>query len=177
MSTARELALELLPHFQRAVEARHVYTYGHYANAIGRNSARDSLAIGQAMHALGAACVLAGVPVAPLHYVERGDSGWTGIFESDPLECLHILPHYDLLYVTAREHSYTTEDFQRIDKALRVVFPKHLKPSQLSPHDLWHVLIYAKLKDGTTILELSLSKYRDMLETLHARRSSQTKPI
>ena len=170
MSTARELALDLLPHFQRAVEARHVFSYGHYANIIGRDSARDSLAIGQAMHALGAGCVLAGVPVAPLHYVEREDGGWTGIFESDSSERIHVLPHYDLLYITAREHSYTAEDFQRIDKALRVAFPKHLKPSQLSPHDLWHVLIYAKLNNGITIFSHQLEKYRAMHIELKERR-------
>lgn len=171
MSTARELALELLPHFHAAVTARQVYTYGHYANAIGRDSASDSMAIGKAMHALGAACVLAGVPIAPLYYVERADGEWKGVFESDSSERTHVLPHYDLLYVTAREHSFTTDDFQRIDKALRVAFPKHLKPDQLSPHDLWHVLIYAKLKDGHSILEKALANYREMLNAFQARRA------
>jgi hypothetical protein len=172
MASAREIAIELLPHFRESVLAHHVHTYGYYAEAIGRKAASDSMAIGQAMHALGAACILAGVPVAPLFFVERADSEWRGVFQSDSAERLHVLPHYDLLYVTAREYVYATGDFERVDRALRVVFPKHLRPDQLSPHDLWHVLIYAKLKNGATILETRLAQYRQLLVELKARRAA-----
>jgi hypothetical protein len=170
MATARELALEVLPHFQQAVLGRCVYTYGHYAIKVGRSSASDSMAIGQAMHALGAGCVLAGVPVAPLFFVERADGEARGVFEGDLAETRHVLPHFDLLYVTAREHPYSTAEFDKIDKALRTAFPAHLKPTQLSPHDLWHVLIYAKLKDGKTILEKSLENYRELFAQLKKTR-------
>jgi len=173
MSTAREVALEVLPHFRKAVLAGHVYTYGHYAAAIGRDSATESMVIGQAMHAIGAACVVCLVPVAPLFFVERSDGGWKGVFEADPSEFTHVLPHYDLLYVTAREYACKSRDFERLEHALRVVLPKHLGPGQLSPHDIWHVVLCVKGKDGTTIFERALSKYRELCaEAQSARRGT-----
>jgi len=173
MSTAREVALEVLRHFKTAVLAGHVYTYGHYAAAIGRDAATESMVIGQAMHALGAGCVLCAVPIAPLFFVQRADGEWRGVFEADDSERIHVLPHYDLLYVTAREYVYTHRDFERLEHALRVVFPKHLKPDQLSPHDLWHVVLYAELDDDkTTIFERALSKYGERYAEAKARRGT-----
>ena len=72
---------------------------------------------------------------------------------SDPSERIHVLQHYDLLYVTAREFKYSKSDFARVEKGLREILPKYLRPDQLSPHDVWHYAIYAKLKDGTTPFE------------------------
>ena len=136
MSSARELALEVLPHFRANVLARSVRTYGFYAKVIGRDAAKESMVIGKAMHAIGGTCAFIGIPVAPLYYVKRADGEWRGIFQSDSIERTHVLPHYDLLTVSARIYDYTEDDFRKIEKALRELFPKYLKPNQLSPHDL-----------------------------------------
>jgi hypothetical protein len=150
MSTAREIAIEVLPHFAKSVLSGHVFSYGVYAKAIGRNQAKESMVIGKAMHAIGGVCVLVGIPVAPLHFVERADGEWRGVFESAFAERTHVLPHYDLLCVTARIHKYTEKDFERVERALRETLPKYLRPDQLSPHDIWHLAIYSKRKDSTT---------------------------
>lgn len=47
-------------------------SYGVYAKATGWDPAKDSIVIGKAIHAIGGVCVLVGIPVAPLHFVERG---------------------------------------------------------------------------------------------------------
>jgi len=162
MPSAREIAIQVLPFFAEEVLAGNVLPYGFYAKAIGRSAAKEAMVIGQAMHAMGAACVLTQIPVAPLHFAKRADDGWRGVFEADSAERLHVLPHYDLLYVTAREFAYSHQDFRRVARVLREVFPKYLKPDQLSPHDLWHVVIYWKLREGGTIFTKALDKCREI---------------
>jgi len=171
MSTACEIALQVLPHFTKNVLAGRVYSYGHYATATGRDAATGSVVIGKAMHAIGGACVMCAIPVAPLHFVERTDREGRGVFESDELERVNVLPHYNLLYVTAREFKYSEKDFRRIENALRVILPKHLEPSQqMSPHGIWSVAISVKLSDSSTIFERALSTYRELnAKTLAAR--------
>ena len=172
MASARELALEVLPHFRDNVLLGHVLSYGFYAKAIGRDVATESMVIGQAMHAIGGTCAFAGIPVAPLHFVKRADGEWRGIFESDASESIHVLPHYDLLCLAARIHRYTEDDFRKIEKGLREIFPQHLKPDQLSPHDIWHVAIHGKLEDSTTPFQRSLERYKSMVEAARdARRA------
>jgi hypothetical protein len=170
MATALELALEVLPHFSQRVMAARVLPYGAYAAAIGRDPAKESMVIGQAMHTIGAACVFAAVPVAPLHFVKRSDGEWRGVFQSDVVEAQHVLPHYDLLYVTARAYKYSDDDFSRIDNALRKVLPKYLPPEYISPHHLWHAAVYSKLNDGTTFFGRALAKYRELFESLKSAR-------
>ena len=163
MATAREVAIEVLPHFARHVLSGDVRSYGVYANAIGRNPAKEGPVIGQAMHAIGGVCVLVGIPVAPLYFVERADGEWRGVFESDPDEQLDVLPHYDLLLVTAI-YKYQEKDFERIARAMRETLPKYLRPDQLSPHDIWHLAITEKRKDSTTPLQRALVKYRAIFD-------------
>jgi len=52
MASAREIGLEVLPHFKENVLAGRVLPYGYYAKATGRDIATESMAIGQAMHAI-----------------------------------------------------------------------------------------------------------------------------
>jgi hypothetical protein len=113
MSIAQELALQIFPHFAESVLAGRRQTYGYYASLVGRDSAKHGLAIGQAMHFIGAVCVIRQVPVAPLHFAERADREVRGVFESDSLEATHVLPHYDVLKISAREHSYSKGEAQR----------------------------------------------------------------
>jgi len=163
-ASAREIAVEVLPHFAKSVLAGDVHSYGFYAKAIGRDPAKESMVIGKAMHMIGALCAFTAVPVAPLYFVERADAEWRGVFESDAAERIHVLPHCDLLYVTAREFKYSRPDFERMEKGLKEVLPKHFSPNALSPHKIWHMVIYTKLKDGTTVLERALARYREILE-------------
>jgi hypothetical protein len=170
MATAREVAVEVLPHFAEAVIARREYTYGHYAVAIGRSEAKESIVIGQAMHAIGAACVFCAVPVAPLAFVKRADGEWRGVFETDILERQHVLPHFDLLYVTARDFEYSSRDFERVGKALADVLPRHVGPNWLSPHELWTLAVTLKASDGRTVFERAVAKYESLYSEAKARR-------
>jgi hypothetical protein len=57
MSTTREIAIDILPHFSSNVLKGNVQTYGYYANKIGRKPEKKSMIIGPAMHLIGAACI------------------------------------------------------------------------------------------------------------------------
>lgn len=174
MPTAREIALEFLPHFKESVLAKRVLPYGWYAEKIGRNPARESMVVGMGMHAIGAACVFAKIPIAPLYYVRRADIGWRGVFTSDLVEKEHVLPHYDLLEVTAREYKYADAELAKLDRALREVLPKILPKDYLSPHDLWHFSIYFKLKSGSTPWLDALAHYNQIMKTLCANRAKRS---
>jgi hypothetical protein len=165
------MAIEVLPHFERNVLEGRVHSYGVYAKAIGGDPAKDSMSVGQAMHAIGGACVLLAIPVAPLYFVKRSDEQRRGVFEADPTEALRVLPHYELLYVTARMFKYSRKDFQRIDHVLRDVLPKHLRPDQLSPHDIWHLAINTSRPDGMTSFVRALNRYREMFAEIETERS------
>lgn len=170
MSTARELALEVLPHLEANVLAGLTLTYGFYARAIGRSPSKDAMAIGKAMHIIGATCVMARIPVAPLHYVSRLDQEWRGIFEGDSIERAYVLPHYDLLLVSARVYRYTKHDFVQLEMGLREVIPEFFPRHLSSPHHVWHVLALNTLQDGRSILDVALEEYRRL--RYEARSSS-----
>ena len=172
MSTAREIAIELLPSFTENVLAKRVRSYGWYAAQIGRSPAKESMVIGMGMHAIGAACVFANVPVAPLYYVERQDGEWRGVFEAGSTESIHILPHYDLLYVTAREHQYTRAELDKLDLALREVLPKILPSDYLSPHDLWQFAVHYQLENQTTPWLEAVEYYRGVFETIRIQKKA-----
>jgi len=175
MPTAREIALELLPSFTANVLKKSVCSYGWYAAKIDRNPSKESMVVGMGMHAIGAACVFAKVPIAPLHYVKRDDDGWRGVFERDPVENVHVLPHYNLLYVTAREHNYTAAKMAKLDRALRDVLPRILPEDYLSPHQLWQFTIYYNLKSGGTPWLEALAHYNKLMETLRVRNVQPAK--
>lgn len=170
MTKARIIALEVLPHFSRNVLAQHVLTYGFYADAIGREQAKESMIIGQAMHAIGAACVFAKIPVAPLYFLKRQDNKGAEVFLNDPLENQRISEHFSTLFVSAREYSYTEEDFQRIEKTLREKIP-----ANWSPHFMWHVAIVKKPKGSdATYFERALFTYKDIIENERQARNKNS---
>lgn len=169
MSDARDLALAVLPHFAVNVLARRVRPYGYYARAIGRDPAKESPVIGPAMHAIGGVCVFAGVPVAPLYFVERADLGWRAVFESDIIESKYVLPHYDNLYVSAREHNYTRDEFERVERGLRKIVPR-----DWSPHRIWYSAIFRKLEGSEqTYFERALARYDTIIEKAREARRAQ----
>lgn len=166
MASAREIALGILDKFEERVIARGVSTYGMYAAIAGKDPTKAAMVVGPAMHAIGAACVFVCVPVAPLYYVKRADGFWRGVFEEDPLESRDVLPHYDLLYVTAREYRYSAEEFGRIRKALAEVVP-----NDWSPHIMWHVAISTKPKGfEMTYFERALRRYQELFDAMRAER-------
>ncbi len=166
MSSAREIALAVLPHFRSSVLARRAHNYGYYAAAIGRNPKTESMVIGPAMHAIGGICAIAGIPIAPLFFVKRQDGAWRKIFEEDPLESRDVLPHYKILYVTARDHPYSEKEFERIAKGLNEVVPK-----DWGPHLIWHVAVATKPKNSEeTYWERSLRKYQQLYEDSKAKK-------
>lgn len=160
-STARENAIELVPHFAKCVLAGRVHTYGYYAKLLGRDPEKHAIGLGPAFHAIGAACVYLQVPVAPLYYVRRDDNKRQDIFESDPLEARDVLPHLNLLYVAAREYVYSQADFDRLQEALSEKLPR-----AWSPHRLWHVSLVRCPKNAKeTYFALALERYRDIVRT------------
>ncbi|CAG0992689.1 hypothetical protein GPROT1_03162 [Gammaproteobacteria bacterium] len=118
------------------------------------------------MHAIGGVCVLAAVPVAPLHFVQRSDGAWRGVFEEDSSERSHVLPHYDVIYVSARDYGYSQQDFARVARGLAEVVPK-----DWSPHKIWHHAIYRKPKGASdTYFERALAKYNALVDQLRLAR-------
>jgi len=172
MATAREIALAVLPHFAKNVLAGSVCDYSYYAKAIGRNPAKEAIIVGDAMHAIGGTCVLCEAPVAPLHYVQRADGKWRGVFEADSIERSHVLPHYKLLYEAARVYAYTQSDFSRIERGLRDIIPEFLSPHNLgSPHDIWHVAVLNKLDDSTTPFQRALVAYQRIVDEERTKKA------
>jgi hypothetical protein len=170
MTTAREIALEVLPHFAKNVLAGYVFSYGHYAAVTGRSAAKESMALGKAMHAIGAACVFAKIPVAPLYFVKRADNQDPQVFVSDPLENQCVIGYYDTLFVAAREYRYNEQDFRRIEVSLRETIP-----NWWSPHQMWHVAVAAKPKGSNeTYFERALAVYKGIIENeRQARKKSK----
>jgi alkylated DNA nucleotide flippase Atl1 len=128
MSSAKEIASQVFPHFAEAVLAGKVRTYGYYARLIGRDVAKESITIGPAMHLIGAICVVQQLPVAPLHFVERADGQAREIFATDPYESIDVLPHFDTLYVVAREYGYSAAEFEKVGRALQKVMIEKAPP-------------------------------------------------
>lgn len=169
MATAREIASAVLPHFIENVFAGRQWTYGNYAYSIGRDVAKEAIIIGQAMHLIGALCVFRQVPIAPLYYVKRGDGETRQIFASDITESLHVLPHFDTLYIAAREYKYSEADLDGVSKGLNKVLLKKAPPDW-SPHHLWHLAIWKCPKGSQeTYFQRALKKYEGILHELRSR--------
>ena len=176
MPSAHEIAVALLDRFaENVVAKRGPYSYGHYAAAIGKNPREYGLAIGQAMHAIGALCVIRQVPVAPLFWVERTDGGERGIFESDPIERARIIDtkDFDVMSVVAREHVYTREEFAGISAAMQ----KSLASGNLgrwSPHAIWHLTFRKKpTGEDITYYDRAMRRYREIFAELSAARAKK----
>ena len=170
MTTALQLAAEVLPHFTANVLGQQVHTYGFYAHAIGRDAAKESMVIGKAMHVVGAACIIARVPVAPIHYVKRADGEWRGIFERAVGESIHVLPAWDTLAISARLYKYTEADFKSIAKLLHEGIPQCFPPSWQSPSQIWKYLIYTVAEGNATWLRRALVKYEAIIDAERHRR-------
>lgn len=174
MASAHEIAADVLRSFGPNVVARRSpMTYGQYAQAIGRSAAEYGLAVGKAMHAIGALCVIRQVPVAPLFWVRRADDGHRGVFESDALERHYIIESNDIdtMYVVSREYRYTTEEFSALEAALR----KSLASGNVanwSPHEIWH-LTFFKCPKGSAITyyQRAMNHYRDLFSHIKAQKA------
>jgi hypothetical protein len=172
LSTAREIAALVLPHFSEAVLARRQRTYGDYAKLIGLDPATHGIAVGPPMHLIGALCVIKQIPVAPLFYVMRNDKERKTVFAADPIESRYVLPHHELLYVLSREHVYQKAEFNLISKALDKIIRDNWPPTY-TPHDIWHKIALTRPKNSeNTYLERALGTYQAELEAIRKKRQS-----
>jgi hypothetical protein len=150
-------------------------TYGQYASAIGRDPAKYGLAVGKAMHAIGALCIIRQLPVAPLFWVRRADDGYRGIFESDARERQYILESEDIdtMYVVSREYHYTGEEFTALEVALRKSLASG-NVSKWSPHQIWHSTFVKCPKDNPlTYYERAMSRYRDLFNQMKNQKAAK----
>lgn len=175
MASAHEIAADLLRSFGANVVARRPpMTYGQYAALIGRSPAEYGLAVGKAMHAIGALCVIRQVPVAPLYWVQRADGEHRGIFERDPLERQHIIESRDIdvMYVVSREYSYTDEEFAGIESALRKSLASG-RVANWSPHEIWHLTFHKCPKESSiTYYQRAMDRYRELFRQIKAKKET-----
>ena len=170
MSLVKEIAAQLLPHFSQSVLAKAPHTYGYYAKLIGRDPAKEAITIGPAMHCIGALCIICQIPVAPLYYVYGADKEARQVFSSDALEATVVLPHFETLFVTAREYNYSQSEFDVVAKALAKVVAKH----DWGPHFMWHAVVANRPKGlDQTYFERALQKYEVMLKEMKANRKKK----
>jgi len=164
--TAVQLALEVMPHFIKSVvDERRVRTYGSYCRAIGLDPVEYGRSMGKAMHAVGAACVVRRVPIAPLYWVERENGTDGEIFERRWRESAQVLPHRDFLYCVARDHRYTAEELRAVEATLSKAVE-----SGYSPDRMWDVVIKGKPKgQAKTGFVLALERYKEIEQELRHR--------
>lgn len=176
MASAHEIAADVLRSFgQNVVARRPPMTYGQYASAIGRNPADYGLAVGKAMHAIGALCIIRQVPVAPLFWVQSADGEPRGIFENDPLERRYIVESKDIdtMYVVSREYHYTSEEFAGLEAALR----KSLASGNVanwSPHQIWHLTFLKCPKESAlTYYQRAMNRYRELFTQIKSQKAAK----
>lgn len=176
MPSAHEIALDVLRSFGPNVVARRPpWTYGQYANAIGRDPAEYGLAIGKSMHAIGAICVIRQLPVAPLFWVRRADDEPRRIFETDALERLHIVDTKDIdtMYVVAREYHYSRDEFTGLEAALGKSLASG-RVANWSPHEIWHLTFFKKPTDSAlTYYERAMNRYRELFDLIKSQRAAR----
>jgi hypothetical protein len=176
MASAHEIASDLLRTFaQNVVARRPPWTYGQYATALGKDPRDYGLAVGMAMHAIGAICVVRQLPVAPLFWVRRADNQDAGIFESDSLERKFVIEggNYDTMYVVAREYRYDESEFDKLHQALEKSLASG-KVNEWSPHGIWHLTFAKKPKDSNlTYFERAMARYRALFEEMKRQRDTK----
>lgn len=167
VSVFEELALEVLARRQR--------TYGFYAAKLGADPGAFAQAIGQAMHAIGAVCIIRRVPVMPLFWVtnvEGADAGDASVFLADGEERSQVVDSgdFDAMYVVAREHHYTDADMDSVGEALRA-WTTSTKVGDYSPHRLWRrTFLERPAGADVTYYQRAMAAYRGELEELKSRR-------
>ena len=176
MASAHEIAADVLRSFgPNVVGRRPPMTYGQYAKAIGRDPAEYGLAVGKAMHAIGALCVIRKLPVAPLYWVRNAADEPRGIFERDPLERQFIIDSKDIdtMYVVAREYSYKNEEFVGLENALRKSLSAgHV--SNWSPHEIWHLTFSKHPKESPlTYYERAMAHYRELFIKIKSEKAAR----
>lgn len=173
MPAAQEIARELLHCFAANVVARRSpSTYGEYAHAIGRDPADYGIAVGQAMHVLGALFVFRQIPVAPLYWVRRADNAYRGIFESDDLERHFIIESgdIDVMYVVSREYHYSMAEFEELDQRLQTAFDSG-KAAKWSPHMLWRAAFSTSVPGSDlTVYRRAMARYHQIFAQLKSER-------
>jgi hypothetical protein len=128
------LAHEILPLFRANSLRGLTRTCGYYAFRSGR----DPKAVGYALHLIGAACVLARAPVAPIRFVEQLEEEWRGIFSIAAADSVHA-EAWPAVCAASRLHAYSESDFNHVAS----VFPQVSVYAQAgeTPLGLWRVVV------------------------------------
>jgi hypothetical protein len=117
------------------------------------------------MHAIGGTCVIACVPVAPLHFVKRADGEWRRIFEKDLTEEQLVLPHLDTLYISAKFYAYSEADFEKVTRLLSKL------DRAWTPHQIWQrAAVWYIPNTGRTYFERALESYKEFIARERAAR-------
>ena len=114
---------------------------------------------------------MAKIPVAPIHYVERADGEWRGIFEKAAGESVHVLPAWNILAVSSRVHRYTEGDFALIEKLLNELIPKHFPQQWQTPAKIWSYLIDAKPEGEATWIQRAVAAYEQIIANARQARA------
>lgn len=171
MSSIAEIAMTVFPSFSSNVLERRRATYSWYADDAGLDPARDGLLIGKAMHFIGGLCLAHQVPVAPLHWVRRGDGRRSEVFKGEDEARLILEPgDLDLLTVVAREYIYSEEELSKVGSTLEAVATAG-PSAQFSHRTLWRILLTrAKPGAACTRYEVAVARYRDLLGAMRRSR-------
>ena len=135
MNTQLALANDILPLFRANTLRGLTRTCGYYAFASGR----DADAVGHALHLIGAACVLACIPVAPIHFVEHVEDEWRGIFAIAASESIYA-DAWPLMCAAARFHAYSESDFELVANVFRTQLKNYAEASR-TPLGLWQLVV------------------------------------
>jgi hypothetical protein len=129
------LANEILPLFRANTLRGLTRTCGYYAFGSGRVT--DD--VGHALHLIGAACVLARVPVAPIRFVEHVEDEWRGIFAIAAADSIHA-GAWPLMCAASRLHTYSESDFEQMAGVLRTQL-KACAQAGPTPLGLWRIVV------------------------------------
>lgn len=151
MNHSLSLAHEILPLLRANTLRGLTRTCGYYAFRSGQEPAN----VGYALHLIGAACVLAYLPVAPIQFVEHLEDEWRGIFAIAAADSEYA-GAWPLICAASRLHRYSECDFDRVADVVRTQLPAYAKAGE-TPLGLWRVLVDHALAQATARYEQIIS--------------------
>lgn len=152
------LANEILPLLRANTLRGLIRTSGYYAFRSGQSAAD----VGHALHLIGAACVFARVPVAPVHFIEDLEDDWRRIFTIAAADSDHA-DAWPMICATSRVHAYSESEFEHVAAMLRTQLRRYGLDEQ-APLGLWRFVVEQALPHA-------LPRYQQIADrphTLHA---------
>jgi hypothetical protein len=157
------LANEILPLLRANTLRGLVRTSGYYAYRSGQ-SAVD---VGHALHLIGAACVFARVPVAPVHFIEDIQDDWRLIFTVAAADSDHA-DAWPLICTTSRAYAYSESDFEHVATMVRSQLSRYGLDQQ-APLGLWRLVVEQALPQA-------LARYQQVIDHSGALNSAWPMP-